>query len=114
MGKTVINEEYQDKLREDAMVGEILGRNLCRIHKSAKTEDGKNVSFAKLANLTALHNVSLRRFEKGECGMTVATLVRLKEAFGCSWDDLLDGCSSEIVKSRKKLLGAVRAKRREP
>ena len=113
MGKTAIEEEYQDKLREDARISKIVGRNLRYVHKSSKMEGGKDVSLAKLAMLTALHNVSLWRFEKGTLGMTVATLVRLKEAFGCSWDDLLDGCESEIVKSRKKLFGSVCAKQHD-
>ena len=43
---------------------------------------------------------SIRRFEKGESGMTVATLARLKDALGCSWEDLLDGCGSKVVKER--------------
>jgi hypothetical protein len=34
-------------------------------------------------------------------GMTGANLVRLKDALGCSWDDLLEGCESMIVKERK-------------
>ena len=113
MGKTAIKEEYQDKLREDARISKIVGKNLRHIHKSTKTENDTEISFPKLAMLTALHNVSLRRFEKGESGMTVATLVRLKEAFGCSWDDLLDGCESEIVKNRKKLFGTFSPKQRD-
>ena len=113
MGKSSIIEEYQDKLNEDVNTGVTIGKNLFRIRKSARTENGKDVSFAKLANLTALHHASLRRFEKGECGMTVATLIKLKEAFGCSWDDLLDGCESEIVKNRKKLFGALSPKQRD-
>ena len=114
MGKTSIKEEYQDKLREDARISKIVGENLTRIRKSAKTENGRKISSVRLAMLTALNNVSLWRFEKGGCGMTVATLVRLKEAFGCTWDDLLNGCESEIVKNRKKFLGAVNAKKRDP
>ena len=40
--------------------------------------------------------------------MTVATLVRLREAFGCSWDDLLKGCESNIVKERKRFTGELK------
>jgi hypothetical protein len=50
----------------------------------------------------ALSARSVRRFEKGEFGMTVANLIRLKDALGCSWGDLLDGCESGIVKARRK------------
>ena len=38
---------------------------------------------------------------RGQClGMTVASLARLKDALGCSWDDLLDGCASRVVEER--------------
>jgi len=58
------------------------------------------VPFEWPAKVTALHHGSIRRFEKGESGMTVATLARLKDALGCSWEDLLDGCGSKVVKER--------------
>ena len=54
-----------------------------------------------MSSVTTLHHSSIRRFEAGECGMTVASLVRLKDALGCSWEDLLEGCASAIVKARK-------------
>ncbi|MCL1920863.1 MAG: hypothetical protein FWG50_07265 [Kiritimatiellaeota bacterium] len=53
--------------------------------------------------MTTLRHVSIRRFEKGETGMTVASLVRLKDALDCSWGDLLDGCESGVVKERKRI-----------
>ena len=38
---------------------------------------------------------------RGQClGMTVASLARLKDALGCSWEDLLDGCASRVVAER--------------
>jgi hypothetical protein len=37
--------------------------------------------------------------------MTVANLVRLRDALGCPWDDLLGGCASGMVKARRTRCG---------
>ena len=111
MGKTSIVEEYKDKLSEDAKISKILGANLRSLRLESETKDDKRITFPWLANLTALNRISIWRFEKGESGMTVATLVRLKEALGCSWDDLLKGCESKIVKKRKRFAGEVKRKK---
>jgi len=108
MAKTKVRKEYEDKIREDSAVGKTLGGNLRRLRKSSKTSSGWTISFAWLANLTALNRTSIWRFERGQSGMTVATLVRLREAFGCSWDDLLKGCESNIVKERKRFTGELK------
>ena len=97
-------EEYQDKLADDRKINLVLGQNLCKARENARTPKGWAVAFSWLSYVTTLHNVSIRRFEKGETGMTVANLVRLKDALGCSWDDLLEGCTSGVVKARKSRL----------
>jgi len=105
MAKSQNNEEYLDRLNDDLNINRKLGDNLRKARLKAKTSGKKEpVTFEWLSNVTTLHHVSIRRFEKGESGMTVANLVRLRDALGCSWEDLLDGCESEIVKARKKLL----------
>jgi len=104
MGKSHFEEEYQDKLDDDGQVNLQLGKNLCRARLNAKKSSKGAVTFEWLSNVTTLHPGSIRRFEKGEIGMTVASLVRLKDALGCSWEDLLEGCESEIVKARKPFL----------
>ena len=101
MSKSQNQEEYLDKVADDRKVSVALGRNLHKVRMRAKMPDGKMVTFDWLSQMTTLHHVSIRRFEKGETGMTVGSLVRLKDALGCSWDDLLEGCSSEVVKARK-------------
>jgi len=101
MSKSQNEEEYQDKLADDRKINLVLGQNLCKARENARTPKGWAVAFSWLSYVTTLHNSSIRRFEQGANGMTVANLVRLKEALGCSWNDLLDGCESELVKSRK-------------
>ena len=107
MGKSNVSGEYQEKLREDAEVSKVVGVNLRRLRKATKTPEGKKITFDRLAKLTALNRLSIWRFECGRSGMTVATLVRLREALDCSWDDLLGGCESKIVKERKKFSGEI-------
>ena len=82
-----------------------------RLRLSAKTPEGNKISLPCLANLVALSYTSLWQFENAKIGMTTATLTRLKEALGCSWNDLLDGCESRIVKERKRHFGEVRKKK---
>ena len=101
MSKPQNNEEYLDKLEDDCRINATLGNNLHKSRMKAKTLNKEAVSFEWLSNVTTLHHTSIRKFEKGESGMTVASLVRLKDALGCSWDDLLEGCESMIVKERK-------------
>ena len=103
MARTHIEEEYRDRLAEDAEIQAALGHRLVRLRTLMKLKKDKKITFAWLAKITTLHHISLRRFEKGQCGMTVANLVRIKEALGCSWDDLLKDCHSLIVKERKRL-----------
>ena len=100
MAKSHVEEEYQDKLADDRIVSLALGKNLHKARIKARTRSGEVVTFDWLSKMTTIHHVSIRRFEKGETGMTVANLVRLKDALGCSWDDLLEGCTSGIVKAR--------------
>lgn len=102
MARNQNSEEYNDRLTEDARLNRIVGKNLNKARTGSKTPGGHPVTFEWLAKVTTLHNGSIRRFEKGESGMTVATLARLKEALDCSWDALLYGCESTIVKTRKK------------
>ena len=104
MAKSHNQEEYWDRLNDDRKINIVLGKNLCKTRAKAKTISGEAVTYESLSNVTTLHHGSIRRFEKGESGMTVATLVRLKDALGCSWDDLLDGCVSDVVKARKSYL----------
>jgi len=101
MSKSHNEEEYQDKLADDRQLNSVLGKNLHDARMLAKTPVGLSVTFDWLSNVTTIHHVSIRRFEKGQSGMTVANLVRLKDALGCSWDDLLKGCESGVVKARK-------------
>ena len=110
MAKPTIKKEYKDKLRENTEIAKKLGANLRLLRKTAKTQEEWDVSIPWLAHLTALNYASLWRFEQGKSGMTVATLVRLKEAYGCTWDDLLNGCESKIVKERKRFTGEVKRK----
>ena len=107
MSKTTSKKEYDDKLREDAEINKILSANLLRLRNESKTPGGKGMPFSLLAKLTALSRASIWNFENGKTGMTVATLVRLREAYGCTWDDLLGGCESNIVKERKKFTGEI-------
>ena len=102
MSKSQNEEEYQDKVADDRKISLSLGKNLHKTRLKAKTPKGETVSFDWLSDVTTIHHVSIRRFEKGNMGMTVANLVRLKDALGCSWGDLLDGCESGVVKDRKQ------------
>ena len=86
----------------------MVGANLRRLRISAKQTGENKLTVERLARLTALNHSSIWRFETGDCGMTIATLARFKEAFDCSWDDLLKGCDSKIVKQRKRFAGEVR------
>ena len=104
MSKSQIKEEYLDKLADDRKVNRQLGKNLNKARLKSKTPNGELATFDWLSRITTLHHVSIRRFEQGVSGMTVASLVRLKDALGCSWGDLLEGCESEIVKARKPCL----------
>jgi DNA-binding Xre family transcriptional regulator len=89
-------------------VCKIMGANLRRLREASKTAEGRPLSVEHLARLTALDHSTIWRFEHGKSGMTVATLVRLREAFGCEWGDLLDGCEGGIVKTRKRGARAMR------
>ena len=100
MARPQNDDEYRDKLEDDRAVCLRLGKNLRKVRLAARTPGGAPVTFEWLAKVTAMHPGSIRRFEKGECGMTAASLVRLKDALGCSWDDLLDGCASQVVAAR--------------
>jgi len=104
MAKSQNTEERRDKLADDHKVNLQLGRNLRKARAKAKTPNKDAVTFEWLSQVTTLHHTSIRKFEKGASGMTVANLVRLKDALGCSWEDLLEGCESEIVKARKPRL----------
>jgi len=101
MAKSQNQEEYLDKIEDDRKINLTLGRNLYKARSKARTPSKEVVTFEWLAQMTALHGNSIRRFEKGESGMTVANLVRLKDALGCSWNDLLEGCESNVVKARR-------------
>ena len=103
MSKPHNEEEYLDKVKDDRHVNLALGKNLQKARMKAKTPCGDAVTFEWLSTMAIMHNGSIRRFEKGEIGMTVANLVRLKEALGCSWNDLLEGCESMAVRERKSL-----------
>jgi len=104
MSKSQNEEEYLDKVVDDHKVSLTLAKNLRKVRAKAKTPGGEVVTFEWLSKVTTIHHVSIRRFEKGETGMTVANLVRLKEALGCPWEDLLGGCTSNIVKARRPRL----------
>ena len=104
MSKSQNEEEYLDKVTDDHKVCLALAKNLRTTRAKAKTPKGEAITFDWLSKVTTIHHVSIRRFEKGETGMTVANLVRLKEALGCSWEDLLEGCTSSIVKARRPRL----------
>ena len=103
MSNTSIKEEYQDKLCDDTEINKVLGANLRTTRKATKNQGGRGVAIIDLVSLTTLHRSAIWNFEHAKTGMTVATLVRLKDALGCSWGDLLDGCESKIVKERKRL-----------
>ena len=102
MAKPQNETEYLDRISDDRKVNLQLGKNLHKARMSARTPGGGPVSFEWLAKVTAMHHGSIRRFEKGESGMTVASLVRLKDALRCSWGDLLEGCASTIVEERRR------------
>ena len=110
MANSSIKEERDDRKREDTCISKIVGENLQRLRKTSKMDDGRKLTIDQLCRMTVLHFSSIWRFESGDCGMTVATLVRLKEAFGCTWDDLLKGCESNIVKERKRFTGELKRK----
>ena len=78
MARPQNDEEYGDKLADDRAVNVRLGKTLRIMRLKSKTPAGDPVTFEWLAKVTALHHGSIRRFEKGESGMTVATLARLK------------------------------------
>ena len=101
MARSQNTEEYADRLADDRQMNAKRGRNLRKARIAARTPGGEAVTFEWLSKVTTLHHGSIRRFEKGESGVTAASLVRLKDALGCSWDDLLDGCASGVVKARK-------------
>ena len=104
MSKSHNQEEYRDKIADDHQVNLVLGKNLHKARTKAKTPGGEAVTFEWLQKVTTIPHVSIRRFKKAETGMTVANLVRLKDALKCSWDDLLEGCTSEVVKARRPRL----------
>ena len=101
MARPQNGEEFSDRMADDHRVNALLGKNLRRARAAARMPGGESVTFEWLAKVTTLHHGSIRRFEKGESGMTVATLVRLRDALGCSWNELLEGCASGVVKARK-------------
>ena len=101
MAKPQNQEEYLDKKKDDRKVNLVLGSNLRKARLKAKTPGGETVTFKWLSDVTTLNHTSIRFYEKGESGMTVANLVRLRDALGCSWDDLLNGCESGVVKARR-------------
>ncbi|MCL2104046.1 MAG: helix-turn-helix transcriptional regulator [Kiritimatiellaeota bacterium] len=99
------DEERADRERESDQVHGVLGKNLRNVINKARTPDGSAVSLTWLCKVTTLNRVSIWRLEKGDRSrMTITSLVRLKEALGCSWNDLLKGCESNIVKERKRYL----------
>ena len=108
MPSSNIKEEREDRKKEDSILSGIVGENLKRLRKNAKTQNGQALTIELLSRLTVLSHSAIWRFESGDCGMTVATLVRVREALGCSWDDLLKGCESNIVKERKRFTGELR------
>ena len=57
-----------------------------------------------LSEKADLHIRVLQKMEAGETNILLTTLIRLRDALGCTWDDLLEGCESEVVKARKPLL----------
>ena len=101
MSRSQNEEEYQDKVADDRKVSLALGKNLHKARLKTKTPGGEVVTFDWLSKVTTVSHVSIRRFEKGDMGMTVANLVRLKDALDCSWDDLLEGCKSDVVEARR-------------
>ena len=101
MAKPQNQEEYQDKVNDDRKVNLILGNNLHRARMKARTPSGDAVTFKWLSDVTTLSHTSIRFYEKGQSGMTVANLVRLRDALDCSWDDLLNGCKSDVVEARR-------------
>jgi len=104
MARLQDKDEYADRVDDDRKVFVAVGKNLHEARTKARTKGGEVVTFDWLSKVTTLHHSSIRRFEKGEVGMTVANLVRLKDALGCSWNDLLEGCASGIVKARRSHL----------
>ena len=104
MSKPHNEEEYRDKVADDCKINLVLGKNLHKARMKSKTPGGEAITFEWLSYVTTLHPTSIRYFEKGEMGMTVANLVRLKDALKCSWDDLLNGCASDVVKARRPRL----------
>ena len=112
MAKPQNQEEYRDKVKDDRKVNLVLGNNLRKARLKAKTPNGETVTFKLLSDMTTLNHTSIRFYEKGESGMTVANLVRLKDALGCSWDDLLEGCASGIVKARKAYLRTIKPQKK--
>ena len=104
MAKFQNKEEYRDRVTDDLKINLVMGSNLHKARLKAKTPAGEAVTFKWLSDVTTLHHNAIRFYEKGQSGMTVANLVRLKDALRCSWDDLLKGCESEIVRARRPLL----------
>ena len=105
MSNISIKEEHQDKLLDDTKIYQNLGQNVRSLRNALKNNSKKKLTIVQLASITALSRVAIWNFEHAKTGMTVVTLVRLKDALGCSWGDLLDGCESKIVKERKRFVG---------
>ena len=101
MAKPQNQEEYLDKVNDDRKVNLILGNNLHKARLKSRTASGEAITFKWLSDVTTLCHTSIRFYEKGQSGMTVANLVRLKDALDCSWDDLLEGCKSDVVEARR-------------
>jgi transcriptional regulator with XRE-family HTH domain len=68
---------------EQAAQLEAFGRNVRRERMARK------ITQERLAELVDLNIRTVQKIEAGDVNILLTTVVRLHEALGCSWDDLL-------------------------
>ncbi|XHR28191.1 MAG: helix-turn-helix domain-containing protein [Chthoniobacteraceae bacterium] len=61
------------------------GKNLSRLRVQ------RGLTQFQLATEAEISRNHVQRLEKGQCQPTLAVVLRLKKALGCSWDELLEG-----------------------
>jgi transcriptional regulator with XRE-family HTH domain len=60
-----------------------MGSNIRRIRTSLE------MSQERLAELADVNARTVRRIEAGEINILITTIVRIRKALGCKWDDLM-------------------------
>jgi transcriptional regulator with XRE-family HTH domain len=68
-------------IKRDRFIGQF-GQNVRR------ERTGRRISQEKLAEKADLNIRNVQRIEAGEINILITTAKRIKDALGCSWDDL--------------------------